>query len=330
MKSFGTCCKMAASPSRWGAPAARHRRHGLASCCTLPLIGSVCLRRRQPGGEQACRCHTHPSSKRTGSRGGIAGTCPAAAGRSGARHRGRGAHPGRRAVRGAAGRPARPGGGAAAGGDRRPQHCACWLGRLPPPPPPPLAQTAPPPLGCMCKRTWQRHANAPLAHARHAPRIASCAQVRSTKANDASSRSHLIVRLFIESRPAALDGSAATSPRSPGTVAAMVADAAGSATTSATLTFVDLAGSERGAQVAGEDAEWEKQRQKEVGGGRPAGEVVGSWWPRGRWWAAGGSGGGGGQLVAARGRWWAAGGCQGEVGGSWWPCGRWAAAHQTW
>lgn len=86
-----------------------------------------------------------------------------------------------------------------------------------------------------------------------------------------------MVRLYIESRLAAGTGDDSPAQGSPcstsstsggsssgGGGAGCAADPSG--VTAAMLTFVDLAGSERATQVAGEAAEQERLRQKEVGG----------------------------------------------------------------
>jgi len=77
--------------------------------------------------------------------------------------------------------------------------------------------------------------------------------VRDTRLNDSSSRSHLIVRLSMESRPSSA-GPAPGAHR-----VARPADRAAVSVMSSTLTFVDLAGSERSRAVALDDGDRRRQ-----------------------------------------------------------------------
>ncbi|GJP55552.1 hypothetical protein CLOM_g14510 [Closterium sp. NIES-68] len=72
-------------------------------------------------------------------------------------------------------------------------------------------------------------------------------EVGETSLNDASSRSHQIIRLLVESCPSAMPPAPHLSPRQPATSAP--ADAAAAQVLSASLNFVDLAGSERASQT---------------------------------------------------------------------------------
>ncbi|KAG2433246.1 hypothetical protein HXX76_008315 [Chlamydomonas incerta] len=97
-------------------------------------------------------------------------------------------------------------------------------------------------------------------------------QVRETKMNQKSSRSHLVVRLYVESRPALAsdedassdDGSMASDDSSSGGGAGG-SGAGVQAPRMSTINFVDLAGSERLTQASmTDDADKEKLRQKEA------------------------------------------------------------------
>ncbi|GAX76977.1 hypothetical protein CEUSTIGMA_g4424.t1 [Chlamydomonas eustigma] len=88
--------------------------------------------------------------------------------------------------------------------------------------------------------------------------------VCDTKMNQNSSRSHQIVRISIESRPAALRLEVSASGRTADPTAASSSPPATSSVTISVLNLVDLAGSERLSQAALEDADREKLRQKEA------------------------------------------------------------------